>query len=345
MESGVELTLAELASAIGAELAGDPAVRISSAATLDDAAPGQVSFLSNPRYVRQLETTRASAVIVSPAIKSDHVPLLRAKDPYYAFAQAMVKLYGHRRHPHRGIHPHAHVDPSASVGEGTILYPGAFVGPRARVGRDCILYPNVVVYDDCILGDRVIIHSNSTIGADGFGFATHDGVHHKIPQTGNVVIGDDVEIGAGVAIDRAVLGSTLIGKGSKLSDLIAIGHNARIGEHALLVALVGIAGSVHVGNHVTMAGQVGVAGHLKIGDNVTIGAQSGVVNNVPDQSVLLGSPAMPISQARRVAAVFVQLPELNERVRKLEQLIAELEARDGRAQAGAEPSNSSSNDQ
>jgi UDP-3-O-[3-hydroxymyristoyl] glucosamine N-acyltransferase len=331
----VELTLSELAAAIGAEVAGDGSVRVSSVAPLEDASAGQVSFLANPRYAKQLETTAASAVIVGLSTNSERVPLLKAKDPYYAFAQAVVKLHGHRKHPHAGIHPKAYVDPTAKVGEGTILYPGVYVGPRARVGRDCVLFPNVVVYDDCVIGNRVTIHANSAIGPDGFGYATHGGIHHKIPQVGNVVIEDDVEIGSGVCIDRAVLGSTIIGAGSKLNDLISIGHNARIGPHALLVSLVGVAGSVTVGHHVTMAGQVGIAGHLKIGDNVTIGAQSGVINNVPDQSTLLGSPAMPISQARRVAAIFVQLPEFNERVKRLEQQMVELGgAEDGPVEGG-----------
>jgi UDP-3-O-[3-hydroxymyristoyl] glucosamine N-acyltransferase len=318
------MTLKELAAAIGAEVSGDGSLSVESVAGLEDAGPGQISFLSNPKYAKQLETTAASAVIVAPGVTSDRVTLLKAKDPYYAFAQVVVTLHGHRKHPHAGIHPKAHVDPAATVGEGSVLYPGVYVGPRARVGRDCILYPNVVVYDDCVIGDRVTIHANSSIGPDGFGYATHGGVHHKIPQVGNVIIEDDVEIGSGVCIDRAALGSTVIGNGSKLNDLISIGHGTRIGSHGLLVSLVGVAGSVTVGHHVTMAGQVGVAGHLEIGDNVTIGAQSGVVNNIPDQSTLLGSPAMPISHARRVAAVFVQLPELNQRVRRLEQQVEEL---------------------
>lgn len=318
------MTLKELAAAIGAEVSGDGSASVQGVAALEDAGPGQVSFLSNPKYARQLETTAASAVIAAPSVNSDRVTLLKAKDPYYAFAQALVTLHGYRQHPHAGIHPKAHVEPTATVGEGSVLYPGVYVGPRARVGRDCVLYPNVVVYDDCVLGDRVTIHANSSVGTDGFGYATHDGVHHKIPQVGNVIIEDDVEIGSGVCVDRAALGSTVIGKGSKLNDLISIGHGARIGPHGLLVSLVGVAGSVTVGHHVTMAGQVGIAGHLKIGDNVTIGAQSGVLNNVPDQSTLLGSPAMPISHARRVAAIFVQLPELNERVKRLEHHVEEL---------------------
>ena len=202
------MTLKELAAAIGAEaVGGDPQRAIDSVATLEDAREGQVSFLSNARYTRLLDTTKASAVIVARNVRSERVALLRTPDPYYAFREAMVKLHGFRRHPHQGVHPAAHVDPTATVGEGTVLYPGVYVGPRARIGRDCILYPNVVVYDDCVLGDRVTLHANCSIGHDGFGYATvrlpgEEVRHHKIPQAGNVVIEDDVELGAGCAVDR-----------------------------------------------------------------------------------------------------------------------------------------------
>jgi UDP-3-O-[3-hydroxymyristoyl] glucosamine N-acyltransferase len=318
------LTLSQLAGRIGAELVGDSDVAVSSANTLEDAEPGQISFLANAKYAKQLTTTRASAVIVAAGVTSDRVALLRSKDPYFAFSQAVVALHGYRQHPHGGVHPSAHVDPSATIGAGTVVYPGAYVGPGATVGRECILYPNAVIYDGCVIGDRVIIHANATIGADGFGFATQKGVHHKIPQVGNVVIEDDCEIGANATIDRAALGSTRIGKGSKLGDLITIGHNTQVGPGAILVAQVGIAGSCVLGHHVTMAGQVGVAGHLKIGDNSTIGAQSGIITDVPEQSTLVGSPAMPIQHARRVYLRFTQLPELAERIKKLEEAVGEL---------------------
>jgi UDP-3-O-[3-hydroxymyristoyl] glucosamine N-acyltransferase len=323
------LTLSELAARIGAEVVGDGSLVIQSASTLEEAQTGQLSFLANPKYEKQLETTRASAVVVAPMVRSDRLSLLRAKDPYYAFMQAVVALHGFRKHPHQGIHPKAHVDPTAVVGEGTIIYPFAYVGPRAKIGRDCILYPNVVVYDDCVLGDRVTLHAGTSIGHDGFGYATQKGEHHKIPQVGNVVIEDDVEMGANCSVDRATLGSTVIGKGTKFSNSIAIGHGSKVGPHCLFVAQVGLAGSVTVGHHVTMAGQVGVAGHLHIGDNVTIAAQTGVSNDVPDQSTVLGSPAMPISHARRVYAIFRNLPELQDRVKKLESQVEELGTQDG----------------
>jgi UDP-3-O-[3-hydroxymyristoyl] glucosamine N-acyltransferase len=313
------MKLSELANAIAAELAGDPDVEISSVATLEDAQPGQLSFLANPKYAGQMETTRASAVVVSPRVKSDRVALLKAKDPYYAFAQAIVALHGHRQHPHSGVHPKAHVEPSATVGEGTIIYPGAYVGAGTRVGNNCVIHPNVTIYEDCVLGDRVIIHAGTVIGQDGFGYAPHDGAHFKIPQVGNVVIEDDVEIGANCAIARASLGTTWIGKGTKIDGLVMIGHGTTIGEHGILVAQVAIAGSVTIGHHVTLAGQAGIAGHLKLGDNVTVGAQSGVMTDVEDKTIMIGSPAMPAGQARRVYSLFTQLPELAERVKQLEE--------------------------
>ena len=333
------ITLQQLAEAIGAELVGDGAVEVSSAGTLEEAGPGQISFLANPKYAAQLETTGAAAVIVAPVVarprdpRNRNLALLKTKDPYYAFRQAVVRLHGFRQHPHAGVHPKAHVEPTATIGEGTVVYPGAYVGPRARIGRDCVLYPNATVYDDCVLGDRVTVHAGAVIGTDGFGFATKkdpDGVarHNKIPQIGNVVVEDDVEIGANAAIARGALGSTLIGRGTKIDNLVAIGHGARIGAHGMIVAQVGIAGSTTVGHHATLAGQVGVAGHLKIGDGVTIGAQSGVMADVPDQTTLIGSPAMPAMQARRVYTIFTQLPQLVERVRRLEGQIGELDADD-----------------
>ena len=320
----MKITLDELARALGAELVGNGSIEIESANTLDAAGPGQISFLSNPRYNKQLETTRASAVVVAPNIKSAAVPLLKHKNPYYAFAQAVVRLHGYRQHPHAGIHPRANVDPSAVIGENTVIYPGVYVGPRTRIGRDCILYPNAVIYNDCLIGNRVIIHANASIGQDGYGFAPNknaDGeiVHHKIPQVGNVVIEDDVEIGANATVDRAALGSTTIGRGSKLGDLVTIGHNAKIGAHCLLVPQVGISGSATLGHHVTLGGQVGVTGHLKIGDGVMVGAQSGVMDDVDDKAIVIGSPAMPAAQARRVYSIFTQLPELVARVKKLEE--------------------------
>jgi UDP-3-O-[3-hydroxymyristoyl] glucosamine N-acyltransferase len=197
----------------------------------------------------------------------------------------------------------------------------------AKVGADCVLHPNAVVYDGCILGDRVILHAGTVIGQDGFGFATHGGLHHKIPQVGIVRVEDDVELGANCAVDRATLGETVIGAGTKFSDLVAIGHGTVIGQHCLLVAQVGIAGSVTLGKYCVLAGQVGVAGHIKIGDGVTMAAKSGVINDIPSGQTVLGQPAIEINKAKKNYVAFVQLAELREKVRLLESRLRQLEER------------------
>jgi UDP-3-O-[3-hydroxymyristoyl] glucosamine N-acyltransferase len=322
----VTITLGQLAEKIGAELVGDSSAVIESASTLDDAGPAQVSFLSNPRYAKQLDTTNAGAVIVAKNVESSRLNLLKTLDPYLAFCKAVVALHGHRRHPHTGVHPLAFVEPTATIGEGSVLYPGVYVGSQVKIGRDCVLYANAVIYDGCVLGDRVIVHAGASVGHDGFGFATSKGVHHKIPQVGNVIVEDDVEIGANATIQRAALGSTMICKGSKVDSLVSIGHGAKVGEHALLVSQSGIAGSTTLGHHVTLGGQTGVAGHLTLGNYVTAAAQSGIINDVPDQTTLMGAPAMPHHQARRVYVTLRMLPELLERIRQLEQQVAELAA-------------------
>ena len=312
------MRLDELAAAVGADLEGDGSVEVAGVATLDDAGEGDVSFLSNAKYADRLAGTRAGAVCVGPGVEAGGKNLLRSANPYLTFCQCVVALVGHRRHPHEVVHPLAHVDPTASVGEGTTIYPFCYVGPRATIGRDCTLYANVTVYDDCVLGDRVTLHAGCVIGQDGFGYATDAGVHHKIPQAGNAVIESDVEMGAGCCVDRATLGSTVVGAGSKFSNLVTIGHGSKIGSGALFVAQVGVAGSVTVGRHATFGGQVGVAGHLTIGDDVSAGAQSGISGDVASGTKVLGSPAVPLARGRRVAVLTTQLPELLERIKRLE---------------------------
>jgi len=317
------LTLSELAEKIGAVVVGDGAAAVSSIQTLEEAGAGQVSFLANPKYEKLLATTRAAGVIAPKSTRSDRVTLLRCDDPYYAFMQTVVLLHGYRRHPHAGVHPQAHVDSSAVVGAGTVVYPGAFIGPRARIGRDCIIYPNAVVYDDCVLGDRVTLHAGAVIGVDGFGYATHGGVHHKIPQVGIVELQDDVEIGANSTVQRATLGKTVVGAGTKIDDLAIIGHGATIGPGGLIVSLSGVAGSTTIGHHLIMGGQAGVAGHLNLGNHVTIAAKAGVMNDAPDGAVLYGAPATAAPHGKKNVTLGALLPELVERIRKLEKRLGE----------------------
>ncbi|GMU36446.1 MAG: UDP-3-O-(3-hydroxymyristoyl)glucosamine N-acyltransferase [Phycisphaerae bacterium] len=346
--------LSELCRRISA--AGFPAsldgadVSIAAVNTLEDAVEGELSFLSNRKYLRLLETTRASAVIAAPDVAvPDGRSVVRCADPYAAVTVAIVLLHGHRRHPRWGVSSRAEIHPSASigpnaniaphvtVGEGAVigadctLYPGVYVGDRARLGDGVVLFPNVVVYDECVLGHRVTIHAGTVIGEDGLGYAPVGGKWLKIPQVGRVVIEDDVEIGANCAIDRATLGMTRIGAGSKFSNLIAIGHGTKVGENAMFVALVGVAGSVTVGKNVTLAGQVGLAGHLTVGDGASIGAQAGVAGDVPAGAKYLGAPAVEINEAKRQFIAVQRLPgwskEVNQRLRDLEAELARLRAK------------------
>lgn len=337
----MELTLAELAQfctarGLACEVDGDCAVRVSAVATLEDAGPTDVSFLSNPKYESHLSTTQAGAVFVRPDVRPARpMNLIRTTEPYAAVTAAIVRLHGYRRHPRWGISsraiiapsakigsnaniaPGAYVDEAVQIGANATIYPGVYIACNCRIGDDVTLFPNVVIYENCVLGNRVTIHAGSVVGEDGLGYAPVGEKWVKIPQIGNAVLGDDVEIGANCTIDRATLGSTVIGGGTKFSDLIAIGHGTRIGEDCMFVAQVGIAGSVQVGRHVTMAGQAGVVGHITIGDNVTVGAKAGVTNSIEPGLTVLGQPAVPINECRRQLAVAQRLPGMKDEIRRL----------------------------
>jgi len=334
------MTLLEIAQMLGGELVGDPEKIIRGVGSIEDADEDEVTFLANVRYERRMGQTRAAAVIVAKDYAGAGESLIRCDDPYFAFRQAMVAFHGFREADFEGIDPRANVHPTAEVadgakiaafatvstgakiGSGTAVYPGAYVGPQVRIGRDCTIYPNVTLYDGCILHDRVVIHAGTSIGQDGFGYATHkcaDGVvrHEKIPQAGWVELEDDVEIGACCSIDRATIGATIVGVGTKFSNLVAIGHGTRLGRHCLLVAQAGIAGSTIVGDYCVFAGQAGVVGHIRIGDGARIGAKTGVANDVPPGEEVLGIPAIPVSEARRAMMTWTRLPQIRTAVRKL----------------------------
>ncbi|MDP6986905.1 MAG: UDP-3-O-(3-hydroxymyristoyl)glucosamine N-acyltransferase [Phycisphaerales bacterium] len=339
----MSMTLAELAEHLGAELRGDGSVVVAQCAGLELAGPDDVSFLANARYRGHLETTRAAAVLTTPDVQCpEGLHQLCCGDPYFAFRNATIALQGVRSHPEpmdgddsgispmamvhtdatigegTRIHPFAVVEAGASVGTGCHLYPGVWIGPDATVGDDCILFPNSVVYDRCILGNRVTLHAGAAVGNDGFGYATHEGAHHKIPQHGIAVLEDDVEIGGNCAIERATMGETRIGAGTKFADLISIGHGTTLGPHCLLVSLVGIAGSVKVGHHVVLGGQTGVAGHIEIGDCVQALAQSGITADVEPGAIIGGAPAIPADVAKRNLLAGMNLADLFRRVKKLE---------------------------
>ena len=336
-------TLGELASHVGGRVHGDPNIVIRAASTLDKAQAGEITFLSNRKYVPLVKTTQAGAVIVATEVESP-AALLVAEDPYFAFMQIVVLLYGHREQPRGGVSPQAAVSPSArlgqdchvqhgaticddvTMGDNCIVYPGVFLGPKVQVGNDCIFYPNAVIYDGCRIGNRVIVQANATVGQDGFGFATHKGAHHKIPQVGTVVLEDDVEIGAGCAIERGTLDDTVIGEGTKVGDTVTIGHGTKVGPHCLLVPQVGIAGSATLGHHCVLGGQVGVVGHIKVGNMVKVAAQAGVTADVPDGAVIGGSPAIDAGKAKRAYSLIETLPELRRTLRALEERVVHLES-------------------
>ena len=335
-------TLQELAKLLGATLEGDADAVVGRCRGLAQAKAGDLSFLANAKYRNLLKTTKATAVLVGKDTDSpEALHVLRCDDPYFAFREAMVALHGWRQHPEpmdaeggispraavhetarigegTRIHPFAVVERGAVVGRGSWLYPGAWVGPDAVVGDDCVLFPNCVIYNGVVLGNRVTVHGGTVVGSDGFGYATVKGVHHKIPQQGIVQVEDDVEFGGNCAIERATMGETRIGSGTKFADLISIGHGTTIGSHCLLVSLVGVAGSVTMGNHVVLGGQTGVSGHLSIGDRVTAIGRTGISSTVGSDQMIGGSPAVPVAQAKRNMLAFASLSKLVKRVRTLE---------------------------
>ena len=339
----LEQTVGQLADHVGGTVVGDRNIKITGAATLSEAGHDDVSFLANPKYEKEVDSTSAAAVVVGTDFQQPNKTVIQCSDPYYSFMQIVVLLHGHREHESIGISSRASVAESAQIGsnvdihdfvcvsaqaqigDNTSIYPNCTIGPGSKIGSDCIIYPNVTIYDGCTIGNRVIIHAGTVIGQDGFGYATHDGVHHKIPAVGGVIIEDDVEIGANCSIDRATLGDTIIGHGTKFSNQVVIGHNSQIGPHCLLGGMVGVSGSVRIGKHCGFAGQAGVVGHLKIGNYVRVGPQSGVQNNIPDGQTVLGSPALPITQAKRSLIALKDLPELRRRVRELERIVDRLE--------------------
>jgi UDP-3-O-[3-hydroxymyristoyl] glucosamine N-acyltransferase len=318
-------------------VSGDGDITVSAVNTVEEAGPGELTFLTNPRYREVAAKSRASAMIVGPKLRSTtDITSIVCDDPYAALCVAIVKIHGHRQHPQWGISPHAwiaetaRIGPNANIGpgvsiaertvigEGAVVYPGCYIASDVVIGDNVLLYPNVVIYDKCQLGTRVTIHAGSVIGEDGLGYAPVEDKWTKIPQVGTVEIGDDVEIGAACTIDRATVGSTRIGSGTKFSNLVAIGHGTKVGEDCLFVAQVGLAGSVNVGRHVTFAGQSGAVGHIKIGDNAKVGAQAGVTDSIPPGGSVLGAPATPISEARRHMISVRRLPEMKARLRALD---------------------------
>jgi UDP-3-O-[3-hydroxymyristoyl] glucosamine N-acyltransferase len=339
------MKLAELAAQTGAQLEqGDGEMLIGGAAGLDEATEGQVTFLSNPRYTPRVQTTRASAIYVGEAVEvGRELAVLRARDPYLAYTRAL-RLFHPEPEFAPFIHPSAVIEPTAQVATDVWIGAGAYVGRGAQIDSRVRIFPNATVYDQvqigadsvihsgaCLregtrLGQRVIIHNNAVIGSDGFGYAKdEEGRWLKIPQTGNVVVEDDVEIGAGTTIDRASVGETRIRRGAKIDNLVQIGHSCTVGEDSLLCAQVGLAGSSHIGRRVILAGQAGVAGHLTIGDDVVVTAKSATSHNVPAGKVISGIPAFDNRDWLRSTSAFRRLGEMQRTLRALETRLKTLE--------------------
>jgi UDP-3-O-[3-hydroxymyristoyl] glucosamine N-acyltransferase len=340
------MKLSELAARTGASVEGNIFdLEIEGAAGLDEARPGQVTFLSNPRYTPRLRTTQASAVYVSEAVTLDRNDIvgLRAKDPYLAYTRAL-RLF----HPDPAfapfIHPSAIIDPTARVGKNVFIGACSVIGPEAEIQSGARIYPNVTIYDsvrigkDSVvhsgavirersqIGERVVIHNNVVVGCDGFGYAKDEQRRWlKIPQTGRVVIEDDVEIGAGTTIDRASVGESRIGRGTKIDNLVQIGHSCTVGEDTLLCAQVGLAGSSHIGDRVVLAGQAGVAGHLTIGNDAVITAKSATSHDVPSGKIISGIPAFDNRDWLRSTAAFRRLGDMQRTLRELQHRLLELE--------------------
>jgi UDP-3-O-[3-hydroxymyristoyl] glucosamine N-acyltransferase len=327
----MNFTTTEIAKRLDGEVLGDETAVLTGFATADTAKTGDLTFAENAEYFAAAEQSAATAIIAGQGFSSARKIVIRVASPRVAFARALSVFFPEPAFA-PGIHPSAviaasaqidptaHIGPHCTVGERAqlgahcVLQAGTFVGEDAVLGEGTNLFPNVTIYARSQIGRRVRIHAGTVIGSDGFGYVFDSGVHRKVPQVGNVVVGDEVEIGSNVSVDRGALGSTIIGKGTKIDNLVQVGHNVEIGEYSILCAQVGIAGSVKLGNFCVLAGQVGIAGHLKIGNEVTIGSKSGVMHNIPDGETWLGIPAQPDKQAKRMLIAMQRLPELLRKV-------------------------------
>lgn len=340
-------TARQIADFLKGEIVGNPEVSVSNFSKIEEGKKGTISFLANPKYTSYIYTTEADIVLVN----SDFVPekpisatLIKVPNAYAALASLMDMV--NKNAPKKtGQEPMSYVSPTAvlgkdvyvgafayvsdkaQVGDETVVHPQVFIGDNVKIGKNCILYPGVKIYGDCEIGDRCIIHAGAVIGADGFGYSKESEAYHKIPQLGNVVIEEDVEVGANTTIDRAVMGSTIIRKGVKLDNLIQIAHNCEVGAHTAMAAQVGIAGSTKIGENCVLGGQVGIGGHITIGKNSQVGAQSGIISNTKEGSEVMGSPAYPVKNFFKSSIIVPKLPDMYKQLSVLEKEIAGLKER------------------
>lgn len=326
----MKISAKDLASLIGAELVGDPDVEISGFAKIEEAERGYITFIANPKYAHFINTTKASAVLVSRNFdpRGEYTTtLLKVDDPYSTLAELLIKIEQMKPQPvgieqpsfisdgveipgDAYIGAFAYIGKNVRLGKNVKIYPQVYVGDNVVIGDDCVLRPGVKIYNDCLIGNRCILHGGVVVGADGFGFAPKDGRYEKIPQIGNVIIEDDVEIGANTTVDRATFGCTRVGKGTKLDNLIQVAHNVVIGQNNVFAAQTGIAGSTVIGDSNRIGGQCGFAGHIKIGNNNEIGAQSGIPRNVGDNNRLIGYPAVEFKQFAKTQVYLSRLGDL-----------------------------------
>ena len=338
------MTVSELAALVGGQLASgaDGSAKISGAAALAEALPGEVTFFGNPKYLPKLRTSKATAALV-PLAFAEEVPAacIRCENPTLAFSKVIERFAPPPMHFAPGVHPtavvapgvklgtgvsiqpHAVIEEGASIGDGTVVGAHSYIGHEAQIGSGCLIHPRVAIGFRCMIGSRVILHSGVVLGGDGFGFELQNGRQVKILQIGIVQVDDDVEIGANSTVDRARFGRTWIGEGTKIDNLVQIGHNVVIGKHCILCAFVGVSGSTKIGDYVTLAGQVGTVGHVEIGDGVIVGAQAGVSKTLAPKQIYMGSPAVPAREWKEQVAQIHSLHKLRARVAHLEQLLGE----------------------
>ncbi len=339
-------TASQIAEQLHGQVFGDGSIELTGLAPADSAKPGDLTFAEKATYFAAAEESQAAAILVSDEFASSKKVVIRVPNARIAMARLLPLFFPPDQHT-PGIHPSATIAPSAQIDPTCHIGPSCVIGARVRVGarsvfmggnhigRDCqigvdvCLFPNVVIYPKCQVGHRVAIHAGSVIGSDGYGYVFDTSFHRKMLQVGNVIIQDDVEIGANAAIDRGALGPTVIGQGTKIDNLVHVAHNVAIGRHCLIMGQVGFAGSTRLGDYCVIASQSGIAGHLKLGQQATVGAKSGVMRDIPDKGTVLGIPAMPDKQAKRQIIALQQLPELIRRMRELEKEVAELKAKAG----------------
>ena len=336
----MSVSVRQLADLVGGHVLGDPEILIHHARSLQEAQPGDITFVENDKHLPLLTNCKASAAVTSTSVTFAGITLIQVADPLAAFMTLVAHLQGRTQAmitPPIGVDPRACIHPTVRMGADVSILPFAFIGEGSTIGQRCrifagavigrccqlgddvTLYPNAVLYDGTILGNRVTIHANAVIGADGFGYRLHDGRHDKVPQLGHVEIGDDVEIGACTTIDRGTFEATRIGAGTKIDNLVQIGHNCKIGRHNLLVSQMGIAGSSTTGDYVVVAGQVGITDHVHLGDGVIVGAKAGVTKDVAPGLRMLGAPATPEREQKRILMTLERLPEIRRDLRRIKQ--------------------------